>query len=381
MPTMNVRCGHCGNLLVLDETLSGPSVPVAPDTAPSAGDTAHIQTSPPPITPSPNSLSSDSQGGFEVPASAEQETEFKSFVEDGAEAALPSELFASSIRRRRVDRGMWSGIFIALVLIPLISYSILATIALVILLSRPQPRDPLEFLPDREGDLKGAKHQKQGAVIYDRVLPERELPNKLIIALGQTIQLGDVEVLPQKVELCRVTFRQGNFAPEPGSDDSLVLHLLLRNLSQDVVFSPTDPFFDRSWKGPFSGKKPYTFLDIGNHRLWGGPLPWKPGQPPEERITIEGQQYKTLQPGEQLATFVCTDPDDHVGRLLANYQGTLLWRIQVRRGLVQVGEREYPATGVIGVRFHATDINVDDHQARAVRLDREACLCVPPCFR
>jgi hypothetical protein len=123
-----------------------------------------------------------------------------------------------------------------------------------------------------------------------------------------------------------------------------------------VVFSPNDPFFDRQWKGMSSGKKPYTFLDVGNDRLWGGALPWKPGQPTAERDTIEGQEYKTLQPGEQLTTFVCTNPDDHVAKLLARYHGPFLWRIQVRRGLVQVGDREYPASAVIGVHFKDTDI-------------------------
>src|SRR5262249_3221127 len=99
-----------------------------------------------------------------------------------------------------------------------------------------------------------------------------------------------------------------------------------------------------------------TFLDIGKDRLWGGPLPWKPGRQFKEEDTIQGQQYKSLQPGEQLTTFVCTDPQDHVGRLLARYRGNLIWRVQLRRGLVPVGEREYPATAVIGVQFKDADI-------------------------
>jgi hypothetical protein len=346
-----------------------------------ASDSVQAETSLLPATLSPEALSFPAGEIFEVPASPLQEGRFESIAEEKTPALFAEETFASAIPRRTVNRGIWSGVFIALVLIPLISYSILATIALIILHSRPQPPDPLEFLPDREGDLKGVKHQKQSAVFYDRVRPESELPNKLIIALGQTIQLGDVEVLPSKVELRRVSFRQHNFEPEPGIDDSLVLHLLLRNISQEHVFSPTDPFFDRSWKGALSGKKPYTFLEIGNRRLWGGPLTWKPGQPPEERITIEGQQHKMLQPGEQLTTFVCTDPKDHVGGLLTNYHGPLLWRIQVRRGLVPVGDRAYPATGVLGVRFQNTDIMDVKRGARRARLERDACLCMRPLFR
>jgi hypothetical protein len=193
-------------------------------------------------------------------------------------------------------------------------------------------------------------------VVYERVRPESPLPDKLRITLGQTIRVGDLEVTPQRVELKRVVFRRPGVAPEPAPDDSLVLHLLFRNVSPDVVFSPSDPFFDRSWKGLSSGKRPYTFLDVGSHRLWGGPLPWKPGRRIDEAETIEGQQYRTVQPGEELSTFVCTDPQDHVGRILEKYRGDLVWRVQVRRGLVPVKDREYPATAVIGVLFKDSDI-------------------------
>jgi S-adenosylmethionine hydrolase len=282
--------------------------------------------------------------------------EAASQAEDHPGTASPLETLASDLPRPVADRAKRGGVFIALLWIPLISYSILATIALAILLTRPQPWDPLELLPDREGDLKGANREKRASAVYERVRPENNLSDRLKVELGQTIRLGDLEVTPQKVELRRVIFRQPGFAPEPALDDSLVLHLLFRNVSQDVAFSPSDPFFDRSWKGLSSGKKPYTFLAIGTHRLWGGPLPWKPGRRIGEQETIEGQRYRTLQPGEHLNTFVCTDPQDHVEQLLERYRGDLVWRVQVRRGLVQVEDHEYPATAVIGVRFKDSDI-------------------------
>jgi S-adenosylmethionine hydrolase len=285
-----------------------------------------------------------------------QAGESESSAKESPGTASELEALASAIPPRTANRGPRGGVFIALVLIPLISYSILATIALVILLTRLAPWDPLELLPDREGDFKGAKRQKQAAMVYERVRPESSLPDKLKVALGQTIRIGDLEVTPQRVEFRRVVFRQPGFAPELALDDSLVLHLLFRNVSRDVAFSPTDPFFDRSWKGLSSGKRPYTFLDIGTYRVWGGPLPWRPGRRIAEEETIEGQQYRVLQPGERLSTFVCTDPQAHVGQILEKYHGELIWRVQVRRGLVQVEDREYPATAVIGVRFHDTDI-------------------------
>jgi S-adenosylmethionine hydrolase len=297
----------------------------------------------------------DARVGAQVLVTATREEGPPSGSASNQDADLAMQTFAPPLRRPAVDPGMRRGVFIALVLVPLVSYSILATIAIAILLSQSQTGDPFEFLPDREGDYKGAKHPKQAAVFYERVRPENDLPDRLKIDLGQTIQLGDLELTPQRVALRRVEYHRPGFAPEPALDDSLVLDLHLRNISRDVAFSPTDPFFDRSWKGLSSGKKPYAFLDIGKNRLWGGPLPWNPGHP-EARESIDGQHYRTLQPGEELTTLVCTDPQDHVARLLAEYQGSLLWRVQVRRGLVQVRDREYAATAVIGVRFKDTDI-------------------------
>jgi hypothetical protein len=240
------------------------------------------------------------------------------------------------------------------VLIPLISYAVLATIAVVILYFRSPPEDPLQRLPDTEGQFKGARHDKPKALSYERqrVDPDTELPASLRVPLGQTIRVGDLEVTPQEVELRQVTIRQPGFAPEPASDNSLVLHLLLRNVSQDVVFCPTDPCFVRRWKpGAANSSRPYTFIEMGKRRFYGGPLFWKPGQPDDGRETIEGEQYRELKPGEIMATVICSDPEDHLGDFLEIYHGALLWRVQLRRGLVSVRGREVSATAVIGVRF------------------------------
>jgi hypothetical protein len=242
----------------------------------------------------------------------------------------------------------------ALIVIPLISYAILATIAVLILYFRPPPPDPLEQLLDIEGDFKGATRQQQGSVSYERIRPDRPLPAKLRLGLNQKLRIGDVEVTPLKVELRRLVFHNPGFQPERGSDDSLVLHLHYRNASTDVVFCPTDPFFERRWKSTQSAAtKPYMFLDLGQQRIYGGPCDWKAGMRREVRESIAGQLHLALRPGEEVTTFVCTDPDDHVSLLLDRYQGRILWRVQVRRGLVRVGDREVPATAVIGVEFDA----------------------------
>jgi hypothetical protein len=265
----------------------------------------------------------------------------------------PGESFPIGVPRRVRYSSMRGGLLIPL-MVSLFSWSVAATVAVVILYFRP-PQPSLEYLPDVEGDFRGAKHEKQGPLSYERLDPDTKLPDRLKIHLGQSIQLGDLKVSAQKVELSRITIQRPDLGLEPAADDSLVLHLIVQNVSEDVVFCPTDPYFDRQWKSS-QESKPYTFLQVGNQRFYGGPLPWRPGRRSEAIKTVVGQAYKTLRPGEQLATVACTDPVDHVGRSLATYRGRLLYRVQVRRGLVRVGEREVSATAVVGVEFDEAEI-------------------------
>jgi hypothetical protein len=138
------------------------------------------------------------------------------------------------------------------------------------------------------------------------------------------------------------------------------MHLLFRNASSDSVFSPTDPYFDRLWRSSATIGKPYTFLEIDQQRFFGGAVAWQPGQSAEERETIDGQNYKLLRPGEELTTMVCTDPEARIEQSLSRCDGPLLWRIQVRRGLVTVAEREISATAVVGVLFAVADVQYRD---------------------
>jgi phage FluMu protein Com len=273
-------------------------------------------------------------------------------AEPGTDLTPPS--FTAKVPRLALTSGMGRTMFLALVLLPLISYAILATIAILILYLR-QPPDPFEALPDLEGDLKGAKHQKQSSITYERIPPEAKLPEKLRVSLGSTLRIGDVAVSPEKVQLKRLRIRHPGFAPELQDEASLVLQVRLKNTSRDVEFSPTDPYFDRQWK-PDQANKPYTFLELGGDRFFGGPLFWQPGVPPEGRERVEGQVYKVLAPGQELTTLVCTDPEIRIAEVLNRYQGNLLWRIQLRRGLVAVRNREVSATAVVGVQFKHSDI-------------------------
>ena len=158
-----------------------------------------------------------------------------------------------------------------------------------------------------------------------------------------------------RVERGRIRYlTPGHPRPVEAAQDSLVLHLHLKNISEDVIFCPTDPYFDRRCKPKQTQNKTYTYLVMSGQRYYGGPCDWKP-TPPREYVL--GQVYgKELKPQQALDTIVCTAPEDDAGRALEQYHGDLLWRVQLRRGLVQVGDRELSATAVIGVQFNKKDV-------------------------
>lgn len=250
--------------------------------------------------------------------------------------------------------------FLTLVFIPLVTYAVLATALVVLLYMRlqsPQP-SPLELLPDLEGDFRGSTRQKQGTLSYERVPPEAPLPEHLRVRLRETVQVGDVAVTPTQVAWRRLRFLNPGFHAEASRQPALVLFLRFANTSTNVVFCPTDPAFERRWKSDQASPslRPYTLLEIGQQRFYGGPLTWRPRLPEQGRETLEGQEHRRLGPGEEVQTFICTDPDEPVAAALARHDGPVLWRVQVRRGLVSVRNREVSATAVVGVTFHADDI-------------------------
>jgi hypothetical protein len=276
---------------------------------------------------------------------------------------------------RRPSRG--GGWFVALVFIPLVFYAIMATVAVAILYNRQQqvPKHPLEqFLPDEEGDNPGAKHLKSLTSETRRRMAMRPLPDELRVHLKETFTIDreplkidaleatpQLEVTPLRVERKRVRVKvQGFEKAEECKHDSLVLHLLVRNVSKDVVFRPMDNYFNRKWKETKPvGPPPLTLLEFGKLRFFGGPANWYPRNSRDywPEWVAETDYGRELKPGEEMKTFVCTDGDDEeLVKELDRYHGPLLWRVQLRRGLVRVGEREFPTTTVIGVEFTDQDV-------------------------
>jgi len=287
-----------------------------------------------------------------------------------APAAPPEEGLPSLRVQPKPRPSRSSGWIIAILIVPLISYSILATVAIIMLMTqlRNAPH-PLEIMPDLEGDNKGDAKRggKRSSVDIKQTDPEQPLPAKLRAALGRTLAIGDLEVTPLAVERKPIVIKVGNYAPE-APEEALVLWLRLRNRSSDVTFKPMDRFFARVRPQNASALKQYTILEMGTRKFYGGPLEWAPlkettgPRSSKNYEAIVGQLVnEELKPGDEMKTFVCTNPKDPVLKALDTYQGPLLWRVQLRRGVVKWTtkdgvDREDSATAVVGVEFTAADV-------------------------
>ncbi|MFQ3652164.1 MAG: hypothetical protein SNJ75_17745 [Gemmataceae bacterium] len=284
-------------------------------------------------------------------------------------------------RSRTSKSGGGMGLLFPLFVMPLILYAIGMTIAAGFLYLRltsiPPNANPFEQMPDVDGDDPGVKLNKKLTLRFGKQDALAPLPEQQIIGLNETLRIGDLEVTPLQVERRVVRIfdeRQGKDGePEPLPTAPLVLTLRLKNCAEDYSFTPMDNYFDRHWNGR-TGSTPLTILQAGTLQFFGGPAKWAPlqrdGKRREFREWLEGRKNGDpigLKPGESTTTFVCTDGADEAtvkhlfgesldGRKVGKpYQGNLLWRVQLRRGLIQLGGKRYPATCVIGVRFTSRD--------------------------
>ncbi len=297
-----------------------------------------------------------------------------------AAAPIPAEQPAEALEetiphliRRPRDGGGW---FAGLVVIPLISYAILATIAVLMLWYRmqqapPPPPNQLDALPsfDPNDDQHSTHLQPSQKTFRIRnmdvktatgpLLPER------ITRLGESLQVGDLEITPLKVDRRIVSVISQGSRPEPLSSPSLVMHLKLRNISSNVVFQPMDAFFDRKWAKK-SEQPPLTILELLDPaqtvRFFGGPALYHPqtrsgnnSEPPE--AMAGANTASVLHPGETMETFVCTDGDDKAAvAAVENFRGKLMWRIHLRRGIITVDANHLvPVSSVVGVEFTDDD--------------------------
>jgi hypothetical protein len=223
----------------------------------------------------------------------------------------------------------------AMLLILLIPYAVMVTgaLAYMVYLYRNlqqtyKAADPLEQMLDPAPKDGGPR----------RVQHDLPLPDKLKTALGQPLQIGDLELKPLRVE--------------QSADGELVLLLHMRNLSRNTAFNPFPDKFVQHRRESNTAPKPYTYLQVGVGRIYGGYAQWHKGAPGKDQ-DFDG----VLRPGEEMTARLTTDrKDEALVKMATQAREPLLWRLHVRRGFVAVRGKDVSATAVIGVRFTAQDI-------------------------
>jgi hypothetical protein len=137
---------------------------------------------------------------------------------------------------------------------------------------------------------------------------------------------------------------------------TLVLHVRLRNISSDLSFYPTDPYFDRNPKQ--ANDKPYTLVDVGGRKYYGGLIEYATEPGTTERTWLAGQENddKPLAPSESRETVLVARPGDGLFDAVRKAKEPAVWRMQVRRGLVSYRGTDVPVSAVVGVSFTAADV-------------------------
>lgn len=249
-----------------------------------------------------------------------------------------------------------------LLIIFLFLYSLAATGGVVYLMffqETPKP-NPFEAFPDMFGEFPPAGAEERKETSWN-VLPNPDdpLPASLQVALGETITLQDLQIRPTRIE--RATPLVTRTAADGEQEfftvgETLLLHLHLKNVSDSVAFHPVDPAFNRSARSG-QGSTPYSFLSFGRARVYGGPFPW-----PHEYQVLEFEDYplerEPLGPGQQrdVTIFSGGGRAENVPGRAAAFADPIIWRVHLRTGLLKGGEKPWPVTSVIGVRFRSTDI-------------------------
>lgn len=388
-----MRCPHCQTIQLLpmiNSTGNAEAAPPAPIVAVEPETNSMVFTYQPSVNPAPQDVP---QEILPLPSS-DQSPKDSHTVEANYTSAPTEELSASENTSASQNEGAspapWDNapsitgevarkrpvgsksMAMPIIFFSLLSYSVMATAILILVLVRMKtagPMHPLEYIPDVDGDNPGAKRTKI-RFNHDKERTQEIVPAQLRTKIGMAIRVGELEVTPLAVEKATVAVLVSGFSKaEPCKEDSLILRLKLKNVSADQSFSPLDYYFNRKWKEKSrnSYPPPFTLVQFGTEKpeksFFGGPANWLPlalagskkSQSPRETVEDENLD-KTLEPGEEMTAFLCTDGDDSSTQAIYTYQGPMLWRLQVRRGLVPVGAKEIPATAVIGVEFSTTDI-------------------------
>jgi DNA-directed RNA polymerase subunit RPC12/RpoP len=289
-------------------------------------------------------------------------------VPEPARSREPAPIEPYSARERELARGGGGGVFIFILLL----YSAAATAAVAYLYfnrttgggeqsnkENPPAVHPFSAIPDLFGHYEKANRKE---IVRPKGMADalQDVPANLRVGIGDALPIHNIEVVPVKIESREVTRYDrvpGNNKPSTKSYRMLLLHLRIKNTSDDVTLHPTDPAFNAR----YSKVLPYTGIFAGDKHFLGGPWFWPDRQ--YDRQYIEGQEDddKPLGPKEERVYVVASTVDHRqiVEQLYAVTSG--LWHVQLRTGFLPYKdgsgiERDAPVTSVIGVPFTYSDV-------------------------
>ena len=216
------------------------------------------------------------------------------------------------------------------------------------------PEHPLSTIPDDFGEFPAATRKQVSAA---RFPVDGELPNEQKSLLGGKIEIGQLVIVPVGIEKRKLTLVRESAEEKRGVPigEGFVLHLKVTNSSRESSIYPLDPAFDRHAVG---ADKPATRIVVGSETFAGGPISW----PFTKHITREFEQSQEtetqeLMPGETRDYYVCSVPDPHLVNSVRHAKEPVLWRVQVRRGLIGFRGKTIPVTAIIGVEFRGSDVS------------------------
>jgi hypothetical protein len=218
------------------------------------------------------------------------------------------------------------------------------------------PGHPLSTIPDSFGEFDPVTRKR---VSQYRFPVDGELPAEQKTKLGGKIEIGQLTIEPTKIEIrpLKIITEGQKEKREEMPRDALVIHLRISNTSPEFSIYPMDPAFTRKSR---SDDKPSTCLVIEKQEkqvFYGGAIEWPVAINIKRKY--EEQQEKDwipLKPGETREYEVFTDSDKQILKTVKESNDPMLWRIQVRRGLIEFKRREVPVTAIIGVEFKASDV-------------------------
>lgn len=161
-----------------------------------------------------------------------------------------------------------------------------------------------------------------------------------VTTLGKALRLGGLEATPLEIIRGSVELRPsfGEKRIRPGGNESLKLKLRLKNLSADSIYFPLDESFLRERRREVKD----SLIETSD----GQQIEMYPLAIASE-LSIVGQEFRELRPGESYETWVVSAPD-----AADRKTPDMTWRIRLRTGIEQ--------TDTLGVRFHDTEIKTKD---------------------